>query len=155
VEAQRLDRPDDLFGRFVEVRDENDDSAPPQELLKMVQRLGEIRSGARFRLLESAQQADQLPLPRRRTYVRANFIVKDDQARRVALVLNRQIEQRRRGEPGVVHFIYGMGRELHGIAGIEQYGEHAVRLAAIALQVSALRARNTFQSTWRRSSPGE
>jgi len=103
VEAQGLDRPDDLFGRFVKVRDENDDSAPPQKLLEMVERLGEIRSSARLRLLESAQQADQLPLPRRRPDVRANFIIKDDQARRVALVLNRQIEQRRRGEPGVVH----------------------------------------------------
>src|ERR1700704_408263 len=55
VEAQRLDGPDDLFGRFVKVRDENDDSAPPQELLKMVEWLGEIRPSARFRLLESAQ----------------------------------------------------------------------------------------------------
>jgi len=35
-------------------------------------------------------------LPRRRPDVRANFIVKDNQARRVALVLDREIEQRRR-----------------------------------------------------------
>ena len=33
-----------------------------------------------------------------------------------------------------------MGRELHRITSIEQHGEHAIRLAAIALQVGALRA---------------
>ena len=33
-----------------------------------------------------------------------------------------------------------MRRELHGVAGIEQHGEHAVRLAAITLQIGALGA---------------
>ncbi len=34
-----------------------------------------------------------------------------------------------------------MRRELHGVAGIEQHGQDAVRFAAIALQVGALGAR--------------
>src|SRR6266851_8863851 len=91
VETQRLDGPHNVFRRIVKIGNEDDDSAAAQELLKMMERLGEIRARMRLGLFEAAQQAMQLPLPRRRPNVSANFIVEDDQARRVALILNREI----------------------------------------------------------------
>src|SRR5579864_2135256 len=91
VKTQRFNRSYDVLRRIVKIGDEDDDSAAAQELLKMMQRLGEIGAGMRLRLFEAAQQAMQLPLPGGRPNVRANFIVKDDQARRVALILNCEI----------------------------------------------------------------
>src|SRR5258705_7319222 len=91
-------------------------------------------------MLEPAQQAHKLALSRRGTNVGANFIVKDNQAGSVALILDGQVKQRGRGETRVIHFSNGVGREFHGIAGVEQHGEHAVRLAAITLQIGALGA---------------
>src|SRR5258706_1142670 len=91
-------------------------------------------------MLEPAQQAHKLALSRRGTDVGANFMVKDNQAGSVALILDGQVKQRGRGETRVIHFGDGVGRELHGVAGIEQHGEYAVRLATIALQIGALGA---------------
>ena len=73
VEAQRLDGPDNVLGRIVKVGDEYHDSAAPQELLKMVERLGEVGAGARLGMFEAAQQADELSLPRRRPNVTREF----------------------------------------------------------------------------------
>ena len=87
VEAQRLDRPDDVLRRIVKVRDENHHSAAPQELLKVVERLREVGAGARLGMLETGEQAYELSLPRRRPYVRANFIIENDQPRGIALIL--------------------------------------------------------------------
>src|ERR1019366_4673989 len=94
----------------------------------------------RLRLFEAAQQAMQLPLPRGWPDVSANFIVEDDQARRVALILNREIEQRRRSEARVVHLAHGMRGKLHRVARVEQHGEDTVGFAAIAFEVGALGA---------------
>src|ERR1700722_20588733 len=106
----------------------------------MMQRLGEIRAGVRLRLIEAAEQAVQLPLPRGRPDVGANLIVKDDQARCVALVLNREIEEGRGREARVVHLVYGVRRKFHRVAGVKQHGEDAVRFSAIAFEVGALGA---------------
>src|SRR4030081_2585737 len=92
VTAQRLDRSDDFLRRFIKIGNKNHDSPPPEKLLKIVQRLGEIGSSAGFGLLPTAQQADKLSLPCGRANVRTNFIIKNDQARRVALVLDRKIK---------------------------------------------------------------
>ena len=53
--AQRLDGVDHDFGLFVEIGDHHHDAAPPQELLKMDERLGEI--GARAELARSRWRA--------------------------------------------------------------------------------------------------
>src|ERR1700722_1440932 len=72
----------------------------------------------------------------------AHFIVKDDEPGRIALVVNSEIEKRGSGKARVVHLAWprGAGGVIHGIAGGEQYGELAVGIAAIALQVAALGA---------------
>ena len=141
VEAQRLDGADDVFGRIVEIGNEHDHAAAAQELLKMMERFGEIGARARLGMLEARQQAMKLSLARRGPDVGADFVVENDQAGGVALVVDREIEQRGRGEARVVHLGHAVRRELHGIAGVEQHGEHAVRFAAIAFQVGALGAR--------------
>ena len=140
VEAQRLDGPHDVFRRIVKIGNEHDDAAAPQELLKMFERLGEIGARVRLGLFQAAEQPMQLSLPRGGPDVGANFIVEDDQARGVALILNRQIEKRGRREARVIHLAHGVRGELHGVAGVEQHGEDAVGFAAIALQVGALGA---------------
>ena len=83
----------------------------------------------------------KLPLPRGRPDVGANFVVKNDQARRVALILNGEIEQRRRREARVIHLADGVRRKFHGVARVQQHGEDAVGFAAVAFQVGALGAR--------------
>ena len=55
VEAQRFDGADDVLGRFVKIGNEHDDPAAAQELLEMVERLGEIGAGVRLGMFEAAQ----------------------------------------------------------------------------------------------------
>jgi len=115
VEAQRLDGPDDLFGRFVKVRDENTIRAA-QELLKMVSGLAKsVRRAAPPARV--AQQADQLPL-RVEDYVRANFIVKTIRPAACAgseSPIDSDAAVKRHSP-----FYLRSGTKLHGIAGIEQ-----------------------------------
>ena len=127
-------------GRLVEIGNEHDDAAAPQKLLEMVERLGEIGARARLGLFEAAQQPDELALPRGGPDVVAHLIVEDDQAGGVALVLDGEIKQRSGREARVIHLVDGVGRVLHGVAGVEQHGQQAVGFAAIALQVGALGA---------------
>jgi hypothetical protein len=54
VETQRFDRTDDVLRRIVKVGDEDDDPTAAQELLKVVQRLGEVSSRLRLGILEAA-----------------------------------------------------------------------------------------------------
>ena len=106
-----------------------------------MQRLGEIGARARLGLFEAAQQAVQLALARGGADVVAHLVVEDDQAGGVALVLDGQIEERGGEEAGVIHLGDAVRGVLHGVAGVEQHGQLAVGLAAIALQVGALGAR--------------
>jgi hypothetical protein len=91
-------------------------------------------------LFEAAEQAVQLPLAHRWTHIVANLVIEHDQARGVALILYRQIKQGSGGEPRIVHFAYRVRRKFHGIAGVQQHGEHAVRFTAVAFQKGSLRA---------------
>ena len=92
-------------------------------------------------MFEAAQQAVQLPLARRGADVVAHFVVENDQAGGIALILDGEIEKRRGRVARVIHLGDAVRRVLHGIAGVEQHGEQAVGFAAIALQVGALGAR--------------
>ncbi len=74
-----------------------------------MQRLAEVGAGARLGELEAAQEAVELALARRRADVVAHFVVEDDQAGGVALILDREIEKRRGDEARVVHFADAVG----------------------------------------------
>src|SRR3979411_35232 len=112
-----------------------------QQLLEMLQRLPDVRPPPWTRLLQSRKKSRKLALPCRWPYVLPHLIIEDDQPGRIALVPDREIEERRRNKPCVVHLLWRAGRVLHRVARIEQYHELAVRLAAIALQVAPLCAR--------------
>src|ERR1700688_4824276 len=72
----------------------------------------------------------------------AHLIVKNDQSGSVALIVNREIEKRRGGKAGIVHLARPAWHRgvVHGIASVEQDGELAIGISAIALQVAALGA---------------
>jgi len=106
----------------------------------MAEGLAEVRAGARLGELKAAEQPMELALARRRADVVAHFVVEDDQTSGVALILDGEVEERGGGEARVVHFADSVRGEVHRIASVEQNCEQAVRFAAIALQVGALRA---------------
>ncbi len=96
VEPQRFDGAHDFFGRFVEIGNHHHQAAAAQEFLKMEERLGEIGARARFGELQASQKPLQLPLARGRADVIADFVVENDQAGGVALILDREIKERGR-----------------------------------------------------------
>ena len=53
-----------VFGIVVEIGDDDDDAAAVQELLEVVERLGEIRARAAFGLFDGVQDAHELALAR-------------------------------------------------------------------------------------------
>ncbi len=75
-----------------------------------------------------------------RTYV-AHLVIEHDQPRRIALVVNREIEQRSRDEARIIHLFRRARRILHRVARVQQHRELAVGFAAITLQIAAFRAR--------------
>src|SRR6185312_5501391 len=95
VKTQWLDRPNDLVGLRVEVREDHHDSTPLQKRLQMLHR--SIEAGARPRLgtLESGEQALQLSLACRGTNVVAHLIVEYQQSGGIALLADGQVEHRR------------------------------------------------------------
>ena len=99
--AQRLHGFDDDFGLLVEIRDHHHDAAPPQELLKMDERLGEIGMRAGLRLLDGVRHAHELALARGGLDVVAHFVVEDDHAGGVALLIG-EIGQRNGQKRAVV-----------------------------------------------------
>ena len=138
VKTQRLDGPHDVLGVAEEVGDDHDHAAAPQELPQVIDRLREVGAGARLGELEAAQEPRELSLPHRRPDVVAHVVVEHHEAGRIALAVNREVEERRADVPRVVHLGDGVRGVLHGVAGIEQDRQQAVRLAAVAFQVGAL-----------------
>jgi hypothetical protein len=53
-EAQGLNGANDLLGRFIEIRDDENQATASEELLKVVERLAEVGASPRFGQLESA-----------------------------------------------------------------------------------------------------
>src|SRR5437870_4646534 len=105
VKAQWLDGPNDMFGRFVEVGNDHDEAAPPEEFLKMAHRLAEVRTRARLCELEASEQPRELSLTRRRPDVVAHLVVEDNQAGGIALAVDRQIEERGGDIARIIHLV--------------------------------------------------
>ena len=141
MKAQRLDRLHNHLRSLVKIRHDRHDPAPMQKLLKVRHRLRKVSPRPRLRLLQPGHQSIQLTLPRRRPNVLPHLVVKHDQPRRVALIVDRQIEQSRRNVPRVIHLRHRVRAELHRVACIQQQRQLAVRLAAIPLQIRPLRSR--------------
>src|ERR1035438_7557386 len=70
----------------------------------------------------------------------ADLIVEGDEAGGIALSVEGEVEEGGGEVAGVIHFVDAVGAELHGVAGVEEDGERAVGLAAVALEVHALGA---------------
>src|SRR6202011_1775113 len=128
-------------GRSEEIRDDHDHAALAQEILKVQQRLGVVRTRAWLRIFKAAQQTIKLALARGGTYISAHFVVKNDQTRGVALCLRREVKKRRRDVPRVLDFLDLVRGVIHGAAGVQEYRQQRVRFAAVAFQVSAFGSR--------------
>ena len=142
VVAQRLNGAHDARRVLIEIGEHDHNAAPMQKILEVQQRLVKVCAGMRLRLLQPGQQPVQLALPRGGPDVVAHLIVKDDEAGRIPLIVDGEIEQRGGGKAGIIHLAWpGLaGGVIHRIAGVEQDGELAVGISAIALQVAALGA---------------
>jgi hypothetical protein len=140
VKMERLDGPYDLFGCLVEIGNDENKASTLQELLKMMERLGKIRSSARLGEFESVQEPVDLSLPGGGPNVVPDFVIEDDQPRGVALIVDRQIEQGSGRKARIVHLAYFARGIVHRIACIEQDRELAVGFSPIPLQISALGA---------------
>src|SRR5580692_12944907 len=80
----------------------------------------------------------QLALARGRADKAADLVVESNQARGVALAVDREIEERCGEVAGIIHLVDGVGAKLHRIAGVEQDGQQAVGFAAKALEIQTL-----------------
>jgi len=72
-------------------------------VMEVAHRLAEVGPGAGLSQLEAAHQPRKLSLPRRRPDVIPHFVVEHDEAGRIALIVDGQVEQRGRRVPRVVH----------------------------------------------------
>ena len=93
------------------------------------------------KLPTASQQTMQLSLAGGWADIVADLVVEDNQPGGIALSMDRQIEERRREVTGIIHFVDAVGAELHGVAGVEQDGQHRVGFAAEALENEAFAAR--------------
>src|SRR5215471_13628080 len=109
-------------------------------MLKVLERLGKICLRAGGGLFQPGEEPRQLSRTRGGPNVVAHFLVEDDEPGRVALIVNGEIEQRRRKVARVVYFAGRTGGVLHGVAGVEQDRKLAVSLPAIAFEIAAFRA---------------
>ena len=143
VVAQRLNRPHDGCGVLIEIGEHDHNATPMEKVLEVKQRLGKVGAGMRLGLLQPSQQAIQLPLSRGGPDIVAYLIVKDNEAGRVPLVVDGEIEKRGGRKAGVIHLAGRLSPArgvVHRIAGVEQDGELAVGIAAIALEIAAFGA---------------
>src|SRR5580698_2076220 len=92
MEAKRLDNAHDRLRLFIEIRDHNDDAAPVQQCLEMTQRFTVVGSCARLCLFKSREEARELALPRRWSYIFPDLVVENNQSCSVSLISDRQIE---------------------------------------------------------------
>ena len=74
-----------VSGVLVEIRKHHHQPAPPQEILEVGERLGEIGMRAGLGLFDGVQQAEELALPRGRRHVVLDVLVEDDQPGGIAL----------------------------------------------------------------------
>src|SRR6516162_6218817 len=137
AETQWRDVGHDRFRLLIEVRNDDGDTSPMKGILKVPERLGKICLCARGGLFQPCEEPRQLSRPRRRANVLAHFLVEDDEPGRVPLIVNGEIEERRRKVARVVYFAGRTGGESHGVAGVEQDRELAVGLPAITFEVAA------------------
>ncbi len=129
-----------LSGDVPEIGHDQHDAAALQELLEVAHGLGEIGAGARFGLFQTGHQTMQLALTRGGADIVADLVVEGNQPGGIALAVDGQIEQRRGEVAGVIHFVDAVRAKLHGVAGVEQDGQHAVGFAAIAPEIHPLGA---------------
>src|ERR1700758_5186614 len=91
--TQRFDGADNVLRRREEIGNDHDHAALAQEVLEVEQRLGVVGTRARLRIFEAAQQTIKLALASGSTDINAHFLVKNDQARGVALGLRREVKK--------------------------------------------------------------
>src|SRR5262249_7540766 len=140
AETERRDVGNYRFRLFVEVRNDDGDTSPVQGILKVLERLGKICLCAGGGLFQTCEEPCQLSRPRRRANVLAHLLGEDDEPGRVALLVNGEIEERRRKIACVVYFAGRAGGVLHGVAGVKQNRELAVGLPTIAFEIAAFGA---------------
>src|SRR5262249_33099874 len=117
-ETERRDVGNYRFRLFVEVGNDDGDTSPVQGIPKVLERPGKICLRAGGGLFQTGEKPCQLSRPRRRANILAHLLVEDDEPGRVALLVNGEIEERRRKIARVVYFAGRAGRVLHGVAGV-------------------------------------
>src|SRR5262249_16474158 len=137
AKAQWCDGVDHRFRLLVEIRQHHDNSAPPQELLEMNERLREIRMSPELCFLYRMSNAHELALASRGRHIVSHLVVEHNHARRVALLV-REICQRNGQKASVIELGYPVRAVAHRCAGIEHQRQLAVGFATIALQIRAL-----------------
>src|ERR1700723_3137538 len=141
MKAQRCDRTNNLLRGAVEIGNHKNQTTAAQKLLKVTDRLREVGSGAGLGHFKAVQQPADLSLSGGRSNIVPDFVIENDQTRGVALIANREVEQRSGHIARIVDLGDPVGAEVHRIARIQNDREEAVGFAAILLQVHAFRTR--------------